>query len=214
MSVSVITLTRGDRQALLVECAQSVATALPEGGRHVIADGRGEFQRTRFDSTVGLGGYVAWVDDDDLVCNDALGLCAKALDESGAGIAFTFESGWFSDGSMLATDYREKSLRDVAMHPQAIHHLAMVNTACLDPVVLAEAQRIGTGIDWLMRAYAALKHGAVQVPVIGYQWRQHDEQESRTVAWNLRYTASMRALREVTNRWMTHDAPIRRILAR
>lgn len=214
MDLTVVTLTRGDRPRLLLECQQSVALWLP-AGRHVIAPCTRDFQRRRWETTLDPGTeFVAWVDDDDRVCNDALRLCVQALRDTGAGVAFTFEARIDEHGNRLSTTSHERSLRDVAMHPRCLHHLAVIRRECLTPEVYAHAERLGIGIDWLMRAWCALRHGAVQVPVIGYEWRSHPGATSRSPGWTEAYQAAIPALREVTNSWMTRNAPIPRYFSR
>ncbi len=204
------TLTRHDRAAWLAECKASV-----QGVDHIIADGFLDFQETRW-NLAHSAEFVAWVDDDDRVVGDAIQQCVRALKETGAGVAFTQEARIDESGKRIDTysPWDSVTLRDVAMHPQALHHLAVVRSSALAPEVLEQAQRIGIGIDWLMRAHAALRHGAVQVPMIGYKWRQHDGAESRTDHWRAAYREAMPALRAVTRQWMTYDAPIRQFLPR
>jgi len=208
--LAVVTLTRfePERAKWLHECKASV-----RGFEHLVIDGRMQFQETRW-RAAHAAEYVAWVDDDDRVVGDALQQCVRALDETGAGVAFTHEARIDADGRTITNPHpwRDVTLRDVAMHPQALHHLAVVRASALAPEILEHAQRIGIGIDWLMRACAALCHGAVRVPVIGYEWRQHARAESQSEHWATAYHDAMPALRAVTKKWLKHDAPIRQFL--
>lgn len=212
-----MTLTRFDRPQWLEECKQSVQSALPEDARHIVMrhERGSNFQFKRWAHTYHADAdFVAWVDDDDRVCNDALRLCVQALQETGAGVAFTHEARIDEHGAEISRTTHPRTYRDVAMHPRCLHHLAVMRRECLDPVVFDQAERIGIGIDWLMRAWCALKHGAVQVPVIGYEWRRHSEATSRTPEWAAAYEAAMPLLREVTLSLMTRNAPIPRLLPR
>lgn len=209
MDLAVITLTRGDRPAWLAECCSSVRLPRRCDTHQILQCGGEAFQETRWETTKSAGGYVAWVDDDDRVVGDALALCVRALDATGAGIAFTREVRIDVDGKPLpAAVGRPVSRMDVAMHPRALHHLAVVRADCLDPIVLQHALRIGIGIDWLMRAYAGLVHGAIHVPVVGYEWRQHQLQESVSGRWGNAYENAMPALRSVTRGWMGMESRI------
>lgn len=214
MNLAVVTLTQSDRVAWLDECRISVAAALPSSATHVVHHCAPDvFQETRWLSTHGRAEqYVAWVDDDDLVTPAALRACVEALEETGAGIAFTYEGRIDEAGRALPARYPRRTLRDVAMHPRSLHHLAVIRRACLDPVVYEEARRIGIGIDWLMRAWCALQRGAVQVPFVGYLWRQHEDQESKTLHWQQAYEIAMPELRRVTKSWMRRDETIPQFL--
>lgn len=216
MGLTVVTLTRGDRPQWEAECEASVQRWIPEGGRHaVVFCEPSDFQRMRWNATVTAGTeFVAWVDDDDRVCNDALRLCVQALQETGAGVAFTHEARIDEHGEVTGTFGRPCLLRDVALHPRVLHHLAVIRRECLAPEVLEHAERIGIGIDWLMRAWCALKHGAVQVPVVGYEWRNHPGATSQSAQWAADYAAAIPALREVALSWMSRNAPIPRYLPR
>lgn len=220
MSFTVVTLTAGNRPGYLASCLSSVAAGMPAGGAHevTVCPPDADFQCARWETTMRHGGMVAWVDDDDEVANDGLRLCKEALERTGAGIAFTYEERMNVHGENIGggIPFGElpRTLRDVAMHPRMLHHLAVIRTDCLRPEVLEQADRIGIGIDWLMRAYVALKHGAVQVPVYGYRWRQHAQQESKTTTWDLAYEAAMPALRQITKSWLHHDEDISRFLPR
>ena len=214
MRLAVITLTRGNRPAYMAECTRSIAESLPADSRHIVSTCiHVGFQRRRFETTVESGAqYVAWVDDDDVVVGNALARCVEALDKTGAGLAFTHEGRMDAAGMMrVAADTTPRAItrRDIAMHPRSAHHLAVVRRACLPPVLLDQCESIGTGIDWMMRAYAGLVHGAVQVPSIGYLWRDHAGQESQTPEWNAQYAEAMPKLRALTHWWMgALDAPV------
>lgn len=203
MRLTVITMTRGDRPVWLAECLNSVLTDMPAETKHLVhVCGGTAFQSDRWHAAANADSeYVAWVDDDDMVLPGALQACMDALDATGKGLAFTSEDQIDHTGRRIRLPQRRYHTHDVAMSPRAVHHLAMVRVSALHPDTLAHAERIGIGIDWLMRAGAALKHGAVQVPMAGYLWRHHGGQESSRKEWDQAYAAAMPALREVTSRW-------------
>lgn len=213
MKLAVVTLTRGGAPRWIGECTASVTTALPPYGAHRIVKSD-NFQRDRWRTTAQADAqYVAWVDDDDHVLPGALDAAVRALDQTGAGIAFTFERQIATDGTPLPFKTpRQMSKRDVAMHPRSLHHLTVVRTSCLSDEIYTEACRIGVGLDWLIRAWCTLRCGAVVVPKVGYEWRQHAGQDTRDPAWTEAFEAAMPELRRVTRSWMTYDAPIHRIL--
>lgn len=214
MKLAVITLTRGGDTPHLAEATASVQAALPKYGTHFVRQTQ-HFQRDRWESTVDQGAeYVAWVDDDDRVLPGAIEAAVTALDATGAAIAFTLEHQITANGEPLP--YRPRTLphrkMDVAMHPRSLHHLTVLRASCLDDEVYQHAARIGVGLDWLIRAWCTLKHSAVVIPQVGYEWRQHPGQDTRNPAWTEAFERAMPELRRVTRSWMTYDATLHRIL--
>lgn len=213
LAISTVTLNR--RPEWLAECVRSVRDQMPVDSVHNIVDGT-DFLPAKWSATQ-VGDYFAWVDDDDLVCNDALSLCVRALEQTGAGVAFTYEQQMDAEGRDLgAPDRSVVHLSDVAMHPRMLHHLAVMRSDALSPHVLDLAAEFGLGIDWLCRAWCALKHGAIQVPIVGYRWRQHQHPHHHQLhrEEGALYLRAMPALQRVIHTWMKHDAPIGRLLPR
>lgn len=214
MKLAVVTLTRGGDAPHLGEATASVQAALPRYGAHFVHQ-TSHFQRDRWESTVDQGAeYVAWVDDDDRVLPGALDAAVRALDATGAAIAFTFERQVNAKGEPLPwrAQKHQHSKMDVAMHPRSLHHLTVLRASALDDEVYRHAARIGVGIDWLIRAWCTLKHSAVVIPQVGYEWRQHAGQDTRNAEWTRTFEAAMPELRRVTRSWMTYDATLHRIL--
>ena len=218
MKLAVVTLIRPNAPApFFGECVTSVKAALPAYGVHQVWEATADrFQEVRWQTATRTSAeYVAWVDDDDRVLPWALAAAVDVLDRTGAGIAFTHEQRIDEDGHPLAwAKGRPHTLRDVAMHPRSLHHLAVFRTDCLRDEIYEHATRIGTGIDWLIRAWCTLRFGAVEIPKVGYEWRQHDHQDTRNPAWTGPFERAMPELRRVNLSWMTHDAPIHRELPR
>lgn len=198
MKLAVHTLTRGKWPGWAHESLRSVQDGLPDYGSHFVIECAGDFQERRWEA-LHLGEFVAAVDDDDRVVDDALDLCVHTLEMTGAGIAFTYEAQIDKDGFRLPVKFGPVTALDVAMHPRGIHHLAVMRSECLDPMLFEHAQRFGVGIDWLTKAWCALKYGAVQVPVVGYEWRRHlsslsyEEEEV--------FSRRVREMRELTLSW-------------
>lgn len=201
--LTVSTITDGLQPQWLLECEASVAAALPAGASHVVhlMGAGGDFQLERWAATTAPGsGYVAWVDHDDLIHPDALHACVTALEQTGAGIAFTDENIIDAAGQVIGhvgPRSHRVTRRDIAMHPRSLHHLAVIRLECLSEDVLEIALEVGIGIDWLMRAFVALRYGAVRVPMVGYLWRNHPQQESAQARWTAAYRDSMQRLRAI-----------------
>lgn len=209
MDVRVVTVTSRPTNPWFGEALASVARELPAGARHVVVHSTGraaDWNRDLWDACSGADA-VAIVDDDDRVLPSALTRCLSALEVSGAGLAFTDEEEIDAEGRALQpAAVQRRSLRDLAMHPRCVHHLAMFRPSLVPPEARAVADEQGRGLDWLMRAAAGLLGGAVHVPMIGYQWRRHAAQDS--AAKQGAYAAAMPALRALTRSWMRYDAAI------
>lgn len=205
MDVLVVTLTQHRRPAWLAEARASV----PAGIQHRIATASADFQADRWE-LAHAAEYVAWLDDDDRLVAGGLEHCLEVLDaDRSLGVVFTHEARIDEHGARTAEDFGARTYRDVAMHPRGLHHLAVVRRGALNPSIIGHAQRIGCGIDWLMRASAALQWGAVHVPVLGYEWRDHSDTLTRRPDDSSVYEHAMPLLRAVTRSWMKYDCPIR-----
>lgn len=209
MHVRVVTVTSRPGHPWLREAVASVAQTIPPSCEHVVVQSSGD----PLDWNRDLWGAcqeadaVAIVDDDDIVLPGAVTLCAQALATHQCGLAFTDEQEIDAQGNPLREGMRRsRRLMDLAMHPRSIHHLAMFRPSFVPPSALGLANECGRGLDWLMRAAAGLRGGAVRVPMIGYQWRRHGGQDSTSGA-DL-YAAAMPALRRLTRSWMAYDAAI------
>jgi hypothetical protein len=181
MNITVVTHTAGNRPESLARCVESVDKQLALGDRHLVIQCNANFNETRWDS-LKVGGWMCWVDDDDYVQNDAIAKCKTALELTGAGCAFTNES--ISD-SQVCRDPRFWS--EVTRSSGAIHHLCVFNTALVNPAVWDHFVEAGAGLEWLIKGYVALKHGAVHVQVDGYRWTQHPDQHSKSADWKRDY---------------------------
>lgn len=188
MSLTVVTHTRGDRPEWLRRCCASVEQQLPAGAQHrVILCEAQDLADARW-AALELDEFVAFVDDDDWVVNDSLSLCHQALLTTGAGLAFTGEQRVDVKGNPLhEVVHPSLRLSMLALHPRVAHHLAMIRTSSIDPVVRTWAEECGGGVEWMIRTSAAFATGAQYVPVTGYCWTQHPGSYSRTPQWEQAY---------------------------
>lgn len=206
--ITLHTLTQGRHPQWLKEALHSV----PDGVRHVVLHCDGDFAEKRW-AGLRFGDLVGAVDDDDRLRPGVVEACAAALDATGAGVAFTYEAQIDARGCEIPVAHRSYSTRDVAMHPNVLHHFALMRRECLADEVLEHARRFHQGsIDWLSKAWVALKHGAVQVPMVGYDWRVHGAGMSRSTAEVEGVALHMRDIRRLTLSWLEKDAPIRQFL--
>lgn len=123
------------------------------------------------------GGYVGLLDSDDY-----FPACFSLRDFekhlTGAGVVYGREERVNSDGARISDRSREASAEDIAELPSGIHHFAAINTDCIEPSVFKAVESSGAMycLDWVVRSYAALVHGATFVNVHSYNWRQHPGQ--------------------------------------
>ena len=177
--ISVVTNTRYERPELLERCRLSVQAALPPGARHEIIPIYSDWGIRRYESLL-IDEYVAVVDDDDTIHPDSIKKCIAALEMTGAGFAFTNEV--LVDESLNILGASDKSARTyvgVSAHPRAAHHLGVYRSSAISPKALELHNRFNLGIDWFATASAVFSEGgAVYVPMDGYYWTRHDNQDT------------------------------------
>ena len=202
MSLTVITQTRFTNLDWLEHCKRSVAAALPIGAIHKIVPSHEDWAKKRLESVLS-DEYVALVDDDDLIDPRSLSLCVKALEESGAGIAFTNEI-TVDQYLQRATKVPDgpKTYDRVRSNPRELHHIRVFRSSAVDPRALDLHNEFGMGIDWFMVCSAALQHEAIYVPIHGYTWRIHSGSE--TAARNKQWSASVAQMKTRINQTWTN----------
>jgi hypothetical protein len=204
--VTVFTLTRADRVPgqWFGQCCASVRGQ----ARHVVLLDQLGYVGSRL-WCYSQGETMANVDDDDIVMPGALQACEEALVATGAGIAFTWQRYVGPDGSILRERREPVTRRMAASTPDSIHHLSVLRTDLLPRALLDEiAERGLLHVDWIVRAYLALVHGAVQVPMIGYAWRQHSGQITCNAgaAWHGQVDVARKLISRWVDPWRGHEA--------
>lgn len=189
------------------ECRESAA-----GQANHITVPAGDFFTGRA-QTYTWGGVVACLDWDDRLCPGAVAACEKAMAAHKVGVAFTWQRKIDPDGNEIESACNPVSRRMLGSLPDSVHHLTLVRTEYLPKDLLPVFQAVAPlCVDWLVKAYVALKFGAVQVPMVGYEWRQHVDQASRTLA--PAYRDQVPRARALIRTWLptgieqTHDFPI------
>jgi len=197
LKLTVITHTRLAQYTKWVEeSVKSVTDNLPPNSTHkieVIGDlSITDFMTARANS-LPESGYFCFVDDDDLVVNDSLRKCVEALDKSGAGCAFTAQAFIDHDGQIIHSQkIRPINYFEASVHPQVIHHLCVMRRDAVDiDLCMKLYHKYNAGLEWIMKASTALQHGAIQVPIIGYHWRQHPTSNSKKSEFTSNYHGSI-----------------------
>ena len=183
MTVAVVTHTHEHWQRDMTRCVNSVDAALPDGCEHIVIgldtdyDG---FIEARY-AALKLADIIIFVDDDDYISPESIRLCLAALAATDAGLAYTRESLVFSDGNQLnsavCTHYEA-----ISRSPSAIHHMAAIQSSAVTERSIILAREYGCGIEWIMKAEAALTQGAIHIPHTGYYYVQHQGQVSHAVS--------------------------------
>lgn len=205
--LTVVTHTRRDRPELLLRCMASVADALPTDAEHRVIECYADFAKARYDATKLFSEFVAFVDDDDYISKESLELCVQAIQHTGAGCAFTNEVVVDVTGNELLANRSRRMYGGVSMHPRTIHHVAVIRTALVDERVLALNSKFDMGICWFIKASAALRGGAVQVPIDGAYWTKHTGQLTTNASG--RYDNNIREMgRSIREAWPRSDGII------
>lgn len=181
--VTVVTHTDSTSGRDISRCLQSVSEALPIGGEHLIIDlsvTRQTFDQARY-AAMSLGSAIVFVDDDDYVDKNSLLYCLHALNETGAGLAFTREVIVDENQQEKRTD-KIPTYEDLCKHPQSIHHMTMYRASLITHRAKYLIEKYNCLSEWVLKAEAAFSHhgeGAIHVPIDGYYWVQHKKQSCK-----------------------------------
>jgi hypothetical protein len=163
-------------------CVKSVKSALPFGAEHLIIDlGKvtpAELYTARY-SAMTLNDIVIFVDDDDFISDDSLQRCVDALSETNAGIAFTREVIVRPDNSHLHKSVFPLHTTEVCNSPTVIHHMSAYRTRYVSERSLDLSIKTSVEVQWIMKADAIARAGAIFIPIDGYYWVQHANQWHR-----------------------------------
>jgi hypothetical protein len=197
VGLTIITNTAGNRPRQLEQCCDAVSDMLPPGANHKVIHAN-DFHAMRW-AALDVDDVVAWVDDDDLVTGDSIRRCWDAMQHTGAGLVFTWEQ--IVPGRSQRYNVLTHT-RQIIEHPRAAHHLAMFRTAGVRPECRTLTEKYGVGLEWFMKASAACSHaGAVQLPYIGYIWRDHGKNYSRQQRYNAQYASKRIAMSREMDAW-------------
>jgi len=202
MGLTVVTHTMKSWGRDISKCVESVAAAMPLGGKHAIIDldtCPQDYQKARYEA-LKLDEYIVFVDDDDYVSVDSLKLCFDAINKTGAGIAFTNEVMINVDGSKTINN-RQVNYNMLPLHPQIVHHMTMIRTTAVSTKPIELALKHNCGIEWMMKADAALHHDAIHVPIEGYFWVQHAKQWHRNSEWQNNFIRNIRTVGNEIRTW-------------
>lgn len=208
---TLITMAPAGSMELRADWAQECRESAAGQAQHVTLVAEDFFSGR--EKTYTYGGIVACLDWDDRLTPGAVSACEKAMESTKAGLAFTWQRRIGSEGEDLGAACNPVSRRMLGSLPDSVHHLACIRTEYLPRDLLPVFKAVAPlCIDWLVKAYVALKFGAVQVPMVGYEWRQHPDQASRKLAPE--YRDQVPRARAMIRTWLptgieqTHDFPI------
>lgn len=207
MKLSVVTHTNLRYARDISRCVDSVKAALTPECTHVILEldvDHDGFIEARYEA-LKLGEAIAFVDDDDYITPDALRLCLQALSQGNPGVVFTKELSHFPDRS-TSLGMSCPSYETICSSPSTMHHLAAFRTAAVTNRSIELARENGCGIEWIMKAEAAIFHGAVHIPEIGYNYVRHPGQTTCQVV-DL-YRKGIKPISEELRAWRGHTGLI------
>lgn len=197
--ISLLTLTQPHWARLLEECVESAGAELQLIVQSASPEeyGRDRVRQIRMAETE----YVAFLDDDDTLEPAALDYCRDAiLQYPDAGVFVTNENLMSFDGSTKRPNVSQKTYLAAAFTPRNMHHLCVMRKSAIDlEGALALHEQFGRGIDWCLKASAAMTHGAVHVPRVLYNWRKNDGVSAANSRW---WAQNMPAVSEqIIKRW-------------
>lgn len=196
---TLITMTRGDSHKWFEKMLSSVPNNVDHKIITVKNDSHSLWAKKRLDSFLNVSTpYVAILDDDDLLLDNSISWCEQALENTNAGIAFTYEK-IIDEEDNESGEVAKRQLKyfDIRAYPRAIHHLVVMRVEAIPRNVFEIQKRFGCGLEWYIKAMTALNSkfsGAIQIPKIGYGWRQRKGQYSRSDYWVNSFSHSFLAL--------------------
>ena len=209
LGLTVVTHTSSKLKRDISRCVESVRKALPENAKHLIIEHEGCFDTflVARHNALKLNDVVVFVDDDDYISEDSLWMCMDALNTNDVGIAFTREIKVLEDGRHKPR-YRATHLSQIADHPEHVHHMVAYRSKYVSERSLHLSLKYGCGIEWTTRTDAALAGGAIFVPMDGYYWVQHAEQNHKVPDIQDRFKNNFIHMREEMKKWMHEDKEI------
>lgn len=172
MGLTVVTHTRYNRGAMLDRCIESVANGLPNGAVHRVVPCFEDWGKARLDAVLS-DEFVAFVDDDDTIAPSALQHCLDVMKATDVGIVCTDEVVVDENLKVVVAHEGRKVYIGQAATPRMLHHLCVVRSSTIDPVVLSMHRKYGAGVDWFIKSCAAFTKGAIHIPMQGYFWTNH-----------------------------------------
>jgi hypothetical protein len=180
--ITIITCTAGRRPNLLKRCINSINSAKSDIDKHLIIETQ-EYIKSKKE-IMNIPGFIAFVDDDDYISENAISLCRGALEKYNVGACFTYERVQSEPSSeFIYNDYTNvgaKNYNEICLSPGGIHHLVVFNMKHCHPDCFKLQDKFSCGIDWLLKASAAVTGGCIKIPEIGYYWNQHNVQETKS----------------------------------
>ncbi len=171
--ITVVTHTNNKRPHLLERAVASIEASLVPGVTHKIVECYQDWPRARFES-LQLDNYIVFVDDDDTIHPKAFELCSQCLrDYPDVGLLVTNEVEVDLDGIPLKHVSGKRTYSGISHHPRVAHQMCIINSQYVASEVLDLHNLFDVGIDWSIKASAALRGGAVHVPYYAYRWTQH-----------------------------------------
>lgn len=151
---------------------------------HVIKNScttRQEYRDLRYDSLklCAPGDFITFVDDDDTVSLNSIRLCQLAVTQN-PNIGLVFTKHHIVEGNHRRIVEANAVTYEMAMsHPVNVHHLVLMNAQYITDRSYNISNKYDFGEEWAMRVEVMQKAEARLIPIIGYNWNQHELQHSK-----------------------------------
>lgn len=199
MTLKVLTYTRSESTPTLRQCESAIQAVMSQDMEHkvIVTNVFEDWAKSKFREVMNSD-HAVFVDDDDMVL-DALPEAYQVMLDNDVGIVCAPELIVKSRSLTIPTSFN-KSYDAVRYTPLELHHLCIINPKYVDKdlLVILEKRTNLVGVDWMIKASAALNGGAITLNRYGYRWNAAKPQPQELV---LRYKGVTPILRMLTHKW-------------
>lgn len=152
-----------------------------DGCKHkiVVCSKPTDFNRLRYESSL-CDEFVAFVDDDDVIAENALQICVDKLLIHDADLMFTDEYLlWEANESLTDGRRGRRTYEEIASSPIAAHHLVTYKSSMIQSLCLDMANEFNIGIEWFITNCCMRNGKTIHIPLALYTWTQRYNQHNK-----------------------------------
>lgn len=166
-------------------CFASINTQTDKNFNHKViyldCKSNDDFIRKRHKSIKSCYGFFAFVDDDDFIRDDTVCWLNKAISKyPDAGMVYSNERHQMGEYGIIDAK-ASNEYEGLLWSATRLHHICAINSKYITDKSLELALKAQCGIEWCMKAEAALQYGAVYINEYLYTYCYHDLMLSHTV---------------------------------